>query len=205
MLSVSASGWHFSRPSRCLTIRLQGLGLARVPQHAFFDFPDNVAPSVLRLVAEAGQPGLWFSQAPAFMRGIVDFNNGDRRIQQNGIYTEFFGMYALMKLPIPEGGVLRETCSDPALFQEFSSHHARLSSRLTAPVSQCCPPAVAPGEPLPMTLSCATFSGRVSGLPVGRSVSSTLLLPCCQGRRYFGCAYSFCAATSAWVSCRPSG
>ena len=72
MLSVSTSGWHFSRPSRCLTIRLQGLGLARAPQRAFFNSPDNVAPSVLRLVAVAGQPDLWFSQAPAFMRGVVD-------------------------------------------------------------------------------------------------------------------------------------
>jgi hypothetical protein len=72
MLSVSASGWHFSRPSRWLTIRLQGLGLARAPQRAFFDSPDNVAPSAQWPVAEAGQPGLWFSQAPAFMRGVVD-------------------------------------------------------------------------------------------------------------------------------------
>jgi hypothetical protein len=72
MLSVSASGWHFSRPSRCLTVRLQGLRLARAPQRAFFDSPDNVAPSVLRLVAEAGQLGLRFSEAPAFMRGVVD-------------------------------------------------------------------------------------------------------------------------------------
>src|SRR5271157_981867 len=87
MLSASPPGRHFSRPSRCLTCRLQGLGLARAPQRAFFNSPDNVAPSVLpvgagtfgRLVAEAGQLGLWFSQAPAvrgqapaFMRGVVD-------------------------------------------------------------------------------------------------------------------------------------
>jgi hypothetical protein len=72
MVSVSASGWRFSRPSRWLTVRLQGLGLARAPQRAFFGSPDNVAPSVLRLVAEAGQLGLRFSEAPAFMRGVVD-------------------------------------------------------------------------------------------------------------------------------------
>jgi hypothetical protein len=72
MLSVSTPGRHFFRPSRCLTCRLQGLGLARAPQRAYFNSPDNVAPSVLRLVAEAGQLGLWFSQAPAIMRGVVD-------------------------------------------------------------------------------------------------------------------------------------
>ena len=32
---------------------------------------------------------LWFDMT-------VHFNNGDTRIQQNGIYTEFFGVYALI-------------------------------------------------------------------------------------------------------------
>ena len=32
---------------------------------------------------------LWFDMT-------VHFNNGDRRIQQTGIYTEFFGVYALI-------------------------------------------------------------------------------------------------------------
>ena len=32
---------------------------------------------------------LWFDMT-------VHFNNGDRRIQQTGIYTEFFGVYALV-------------------------------------------------------------------------------------------------------------
>ena len=57
------------------------LELARAPQRAFFGSPDNVAPSVLRLVAEAGQLGLWFSQASAFMRGVVDLPAVSRRVK----------------------------------------------------------------------------------------------------------------------------
>ena len=71
MLSVSTPGRHFFRPSRCLACRLQGLGLARAPQRAFFNSPDNVAPSVLRLVAEAGQPGLTGMPASHPFRGVV--------------------------------------------------------------------------------------------------------------------------------------
>jgi hypothetical protein len=70
MLSVSTPGRYFFRPSRCLTCRLQGLGLARAPQRAFFNSPDNVALSVLRLVAEAGQPGPAYSLKTTPFKGF---------------------------------------------------------------------------------------------------------------------------------------
>ena len=73
MLSVSTPGRHFFRPSRCLTCRLQGLGLARAPQRAFFNSSDNVAPLALWSVAEAGQRGLTeFLQATSSKSVVVD-------------------------------------------------------------------------------------------------------------------------------------
>ena len=60
-------------------------------------------------------------------------------------------------------------------------------------------------QPLTMAWLNSTFPGRERDLPVGRSVSSSLLLACCQGRRYFGCAYSISAAISVWGAGRPGG